>query len=91
MTIINYTSSIVNKLKASLNDDARVVIYDLHMFTDIVNDNLIDKSHIQFRILPFCVLRFCVFAFLRFRVFANSGKKSGKFNNKFSTDVEPII
>ncbi len=32
MTIINYTSSGVNKLKASLNDDARVVIYDRHMF-----------------------------------------------------------
>jgi hypothetical protein len=26
--IVNYTSSGVNKLKASLNDNARVVIYD---------------------------------------------------------------
>jgi len=32
MTIVNYASSSVNKLKASLNDDARVVIYDCHMF-----------------------------------------------------------
>ncbi len=32
VTIINYTSSGVNKLKASLNDDARVVIYNRHMF-----------------------------------------------------------
>ncbi len=32
MTIVNYTSSSVNKLRASLNDDARVVIYDCHMF-----------------------------------------------------------
>jgi hypothetical protein len=32
VTIINYASSGVNKLKASLNDDARVVIYDRHMF-----------------------------------------------------------
>ena len=32
VTIVNYTSSSVNKLKASLNDDARVVIYDRHMF-----------------------------------------------------------
>jgi hypothetical protein len=30
--IINYASSGVNKLKAALNDDARVVIYDHHMF-----------------------------------------------------------
>jgi hypothetical protein len=32
MTIINYTSSIINKLGASLTDDARVIIYDRHMF-----------------------------------------------------------
>ncbi len=30
--IVNYTSSSVNKLRASLNDDARVIIYDHHMF-----------------------------------------------------------
>ncbi len=30
--IVNYASSGVNKLKASLNDDARVVIYNRHMF-----------------------------------------------------------
>jgi hypothetical protein len=32
MTIINYASSGVNKLRASLNDDARVVVYDHRMF-----------------------------------------------------------
>jgi hypothetical protein len=32
MTIINDESSIVNKLGASLTDDARVIIYDCHMF-----------------------------------------------------------
>ena len=32
MTIVNYASSGVNKLKASPNDDTRVVIYDHHMF-----------------------------------------------------------
>ncbi len=32
MTIINYTSSIVNKLEALLTDDARVIIYNCHMF-----------------------------------------------------------
>ncbi len=30
--IVNYASSGVNELKTSLNDDARVVIYDRHMF-----------------------------------------------------------
>ncbi len=32
MTIINDDSRVVNKLEASLTDDARVVIYDHHMF-----------------------------------------------------------
>ncbi len=32
MTIINYASSVVNKLEAFLSDDARVVIYDCHLF-----------------------------------------------------------
>ncbi len=32
VTIINYTSSVVNKHKTSLNDDTRVVIHDHHMF-----------------------------------------------------------
>ncbi len=31
VTIVNYTSSGVNKLKASLSDDPRVIIYDRHM------------------------------------------------------------
>jgi hypothetical protein len=30
--IINYASSGVNKFRASLNGDARVIIYDSHMF-----------------------------------------------------------
>jgi hypothetical protein len=32
VTIVNDTSSGVNKLKASLNDNARVIIYNRHMF-----------------------------------------------------------
>jgi hypothetical protein len=32
MTIVNYASSIVNKLEALLTDDARVVIYDHLVF-----------------------------------------------------------
>ena len=30
--IVNYASSSINKLKASLNDDTRVIIYDGHIF-----------------------------------------------------------
>ncbi len=32
MTIVNDDSRVVNKLETSLTDDARVVIYDRHMF-----------------------------------------------------------
>jgi hypothetical protein len=32
MTIVNDDSMVINKLEASLTDDARVVIYDRHMF-----------------------------------------------------------
>jgi hypothetical protein len=32
MMIVNDNSSIINKLEASLTDDARVIIYDCHMF-----------------------------------------------------------
>ncbi len=32
MTIINYASCIVNKPEALLTDNARVVIYDCHVF-----------------------------------------------------------
>ncbi len=32
MTIINDDSRVINKLEASLTDDARVIIYDHHMF-----------------------------------------------------------
>ncbi len=32
MTIVNNASSIVNKLEALLTDDARVIIYDHHVF-----------------------------------------------------------
>ncbi len=32
MTIIKDDSSVISKLEASLSDDARVIIYDCHMF-----------------------------------------------------------
>jgi hypothetical protein len=38
MTNINDDSSVVNKLGASLTDDARVVIYDRHMFITQATD-----------------------------------------------------
>jgi hypothetical protein len=33
MKIVNDASRVINKLETSLTDDARVVIYDCHMFT----------------------------------------------------------
>jgi hypothetical protein len=32
MTTVNDDSRVINKLEASLTDDARVIIYDCHMF-----------------------------------------------------------
>jgi hypothetical protein len=34
ITIVNDNSSVVNKLQTSLIDDARVIIYDSHMFIE---------------------------------------------------------
>jgi hypothetical protein len=31
-TIVNYATSIINKIEALLTDDARVIIYDRHVF-----------------------------------------------------------
>jgi hypothetical protein len=45
VTIITYASSGVNKLKASLNDDARVIIYDRHMFIVQATESLLDNSN----------------------------------------------
>jgi hypothetical protein len=33
MTIVNDDARVINKLEASLTDDARVIIYNHHMFT----------------------------------------------------------
>jgi hypothetical protein len=38
MTIVNDDSRVVNKLEASLTDDARVVIYDRQMFIEQATD-----------------------------------------------------
>jgi hypothetical protein len=42
MAIINDDSSIINKLEASITDDARVIIYNRHMF--IVQATRLQKS-----------------------------------------------
>jgi hypothetical protein len=37
-TIVNYNSRVVIKFETSLNDDARVIIYDCHMFKVRANE-----------------------------------------------------
>jgi hypothetical protein len=48
MTIINYASSVVNKLEALLTDNARVVIYNRHVFivqaTEVIEEEEGDVS-----------------------------------------------
>ena len=34
--IVNYTSNVVNKLEDLLTDDARVIIYDRHVFINFI-------------------------------------------------------
>ncbi len=61
VTILNYASSGVNKLRASLNDDARVVIYDCHMFIEqaagFIRLNKVIFSHIAITISLKCFLK----------------------------------
>jgi hypothetical protein len=41
MTLVNDDSRVINKLEASLTDDARVVIYNCHMFiVEAIEHNL---------------------------------------------------
>ncbi len=51
MMIVNDNSRVINKLEASLTDDARVVIYDCHMFivqaTDLGLTSLNLKGNIE--------------------------------------------
>jgi hypothetical protein len=39
MMIVNDDSNVINKLEALLIDDARVVIYDCHMFIEKANSD----------------------------------------------------
>jgi hypothetical protein len=43
ITIVNDDSCIVNKLETSLIDDARVVVYDHHMFIVLATDDFEKK------------------------------------------------
>jgi hypothetical protein len=56
MTIVNYTSSIVYKLGASLTDDGRVIIYDRHMFivqaTDLSFSSIMYSKNFYWREWP---------------------------------------
>jgi hypothetical protein len=45
VTIVNYSSCSVNKLRASLNDDARVIIYDYSMFIVQATDFPVVTNH----------------------------------------------
>ncbi len=51
MTIVNDSSRVVNKLEASLNDDARVVIYDCHIF--IVQATVGQSSNLYLNVVHF--------------------------------------
>jgi hypothetical protein len=48
MTIVNDNSRIVNMLEALLTDDARVVIYDRHMFIIQATKTLLRTSYDQY-------------------------------------------
>ncbi len=55
VTIINYASSSVNKLRASLNDNARVIIYDRYIL-------IVQATDQTYLILLHCRLFFgCLF------------------------------
>ncbi len=62
MTIVNDDSGAVNKLEASLTDDARVVIYDRRMFiveaTAFKNNLHLHKSWQNFKSLTFVKILF---------------------------------
>ncbi len=45
MMIVNYDSNVVNKFGASLTDDARVIIYDYHMFIVEARDSSRSKHY----------------------------------------------
>ncbi len=50
--IVNYTSSAINKLEALLTDNAKVIIYDRHVFTvQATGDSMVHRYVLK---LLFC-------------------------------------
>ncbi len=47
MTIINDDSRVITKFETSLTDDARVIIYDCHMFIVQVTPSLIFVGNVK--------------------------------------------
>jgi hypothetical protein len=47
MTIVNDDSRVINKIETSLNDVARVVIYDCHMFIVYATGRLQQRPDLQ--------------------------------------------
>ncbi len=48
MTIVYDDTSVVNKLEASLTDDARVVIYNCHMFIEQATGVVLTALHVLY-------------------------------------------
>jgi hypothetical protein len=46
--IVNYDSSVVNKFKASLTDDARVINYGHHMFLILATGPYFRVEHLKY-------------------------------------------
>jgi hypothetical protein len=47
MTIVNDDSGVINKLETLLSDDARVVIYDRHMFIVQDTEHSLLRMHVS--------------------------------------------
>ena len=47
MSIVNDDTRVINKLEASLTDDARVVIYDCYMFIVQATGAFFTRMHFQ--------------------------------------------
>jgi hypothetical protein len=54
MTIVNYASSVVNKLEALLTDNTRVIIYDHYVFIVQATVNILQiRPILIFNLAPF--------------------------------------
>jgi hypothetical protein len=48
MTIVHDDTRVVNKLEASLTDNARVIIYDRHMFIEQATGVVLTALHVLY-------------------------------------------